>query len=175
LSPLLFVVVMDVVTAMFHTAENSAVLPPLPAGLRHRFSLYADDVIVFVRPNVEELAVVKGILGCFGEAFGMRVNFQKSAAAPIRCSEEVLKAITLSLECSKLRKEDLQLVLDKLARKLSFWKAKLLTKEGRVAFVQAVMTASVIYHLMALDVNPWFIKAVDRLRRGFLWAGKPDA
>jgi hypothetical protein len=44
-----------------------------------------------------------------------------------------------------------------------------------VAFVQAVMTASVIYHLMALDVDPWFIKAVDRLRRGFLWAGKPDA
>jgi hypothetical protein len=182
---------MDVVAAMFHTAENSAVLPPLPAGLLHRVSLYADDVVVFVRPNVEELAVVKGILGCFGEASGMRVNFQKSAATPIRCSEEVLEAITPSLECPirdlpctylglplslrKLRKKDLQLVLDKLARKLSFWKAKLLTKEGRVAFVQAVMTASVIYHLMALDVDPWFIKAVDRLRRDFHWAGKPDA
>jgi hypothetical protein len=37
------------------------------------------------------------------------------------------------------------------------------------------MTASVIYHLLALDVDPWFIKAVDKLRRGFLWAGKPDA
>jgi hypothetical protein len=73
-----------------------------------------------------------------------------------------------------INQEDLQLVLDKLARKLSFWKAKLLTKDGRVAFVQAMMTASVIYHLMALDVDPWVIKAVDRLQSGFLWDGKPD-
>jgi hypothetical protein len=36
------------------------------------------------------------------------------------------------------------------------------------------MMASVIYHMMALDVDPWFIKAVDRLRCGFLWADKPD-
>jgi hypothetical protein len=29
--------------------------------------------------------------------------------------------------------------------------------------------------MMALDVDPWFLQAVDRLRRGFLWAGKSDA
>jgi hypothetical protein len=92
---------------------------------------------------------------------------------PIRELPYTYLALPLSL--SKLRKEDLQCVLDKLARKLAFWKAKLLTKDGCVAFVQAMMTASVIYHLMALDVDPWFIKAVDRLRHGFLWAGKPDA
>jgi hypothetical protein len=74
-----------------------------------------------------------------------------------------------------LRTDDLQLVLDKLASKLAFWKARLLTKDGRVAYVQAVMTASVIYQLLALDIDPWFIDAVDRLRRDFLWAGKPGA
>jgi hypothetical protein len=37
------------------------------------------------------------------------------------------------------------------------------------------MMASVIYQLMALDIEPWFFKAVDCLRRGFLWSGKPDA
>jgi hypothetical protein len=47
--------------------------------------------------------------------------------------------------------------------------------DGRVAYMQAIMTASAIYHLMALDVDPWFIQAVDRIRRGFLWAGKPSA
>ncbi|KAM0830460.1 hypothetical protein ACQ4PT_066193 [Festuca glaucescens] len=189
--PMLFVLVMDVVAAMFNAAETSGLLPPMPAGLRHQVSLYSDDVVVFVAPRESELAVVKGILDCFGVASGMRVNFQKSAAAPIRCSQDMLDNVSQSIECpirelpctylglllslKKLRKEDLQLVLDKLARKLSFWKAKLLTKDGRVAFVQAIMKAYVIYHLMALDVDPWFFKAVDRLRRGFLWAGKPDA
>ncbi|KAM0888691.1 hypothetical protein ACQ4PT_028193 [Festuca glaucescens] len=28
---------------------------------------------------------------------------------------------------------------------------------------------------MALDVDPWFLHAVDKLRRGFLWAGKNEA
>ncbi|CAM0912886.1 unnamed protein product [Alopecurus aequalis] len=37
------------------------------------------------------------------------------------------------------------------------------------------MTASVVYHMMALDLEPWFFKAVDKLRRSFLWAGQEDA
>jgi hypothetical protein len=65
-------------------------------------------------------------------------------------------------------------VLDKLANKLAYWKARILTKDGRVAYVQAIMTASVIFQLLALDVDPWFIDVVDWLRRGFLWAGKTD-
>jgi hypothetical protein len=58
---------------------------------------------------------------------------------------------------------------------LAFWKAKLLTNDGRVAFVQAIMMASVVYQFMVFDVDPWFFKALDRLRREFLWAGKRDA
>jgi hypothetical protein len=80
----------------------------------------------------------------------------------------------LPLSVKKLSKGMLQAVLDKLAQKLALWKAKLLSKDGRVAFVQVVLTASIIYQLMALDVEPWFLKAVDKLRRGFLWAGKAD-
>ena len=46
----------------------------------------------------------------------------------------------------------MQPVLDKLANKLPHWKARLLSKEGRMIYVQVVMTASVIYQLMALDL-----------------------
>jgi hypothetical protein len=37
------------------------------------------------------------------------------------------------------------------------------------------MTASVVYQLLAIDLDPWFLKAVDKLRSGFLWAGREDA
>jgi hypothetical protein len=144
LSPLLFVLVMDVLSAMFLVAESSGVLPPLPDGLHHRVWLYADDIVVFAVPSVAELAAVKGILQCFGEASGLHVNFQKSSVAPIQCSQEVVDSVSANIGCpirqlpctylglplslKKLRKEDLQLVLEKLTRKLAFWKAKLLTK-----------------------------------------------
>jgi hypothetical protein len=81
----------------------------------------------------------------------------------------------LPLAIRKLRRSDLQPVIDKLAFNLSTWKARLLTMEGRAIYVQVVMTTSIIYQLMAIDLEPWFLQAVDKLRRGFLWAGTRDA
>jgi hypothetical protein len=81
----------------------------------------------------------------------------------------------LPLAVRKLQRTNLQPVIDKLASKLSTWKARLLTMEGRAIYVQVVMMASVIYQLMAIDLEPWFLQAVDKLRRGFLWAGFGDA
>jgi hypothetical protein len=81
----------------------------------------------------------------------------------------------LPLSISKPRKSDLPLVLDKLAAKLPFWKARLMSREGCLVYVQEVMMASVVYQLLALDLDHRFIKGVDKLRRGFLWEGKEDA
>jgi hypothetical protein len=66
-------------------------------------------------------------------------------------------------------------VLDKLAAKLPFWKARLLSREGRLTYVHVVLSSLVVYQLLALDLVPRFIKAVDKLRRGYLWAGAADA
>jgi hypothetical protein len=38
-------------------------------------------------------------------------------------------------------------------------------REERLVYVQVVMTASVVYQLLALDLDPWFIKAVEQLGR----------
>jgi hypothetical protein len=81
----------------------------------------------------------------------------------------------LPLSIGWLRKGNLQHFLDKLAAKLPHWKARLLTKEGRVTYVHAIMTASVVYQLLALDKEPWFLEAVDKLRRHFFWAGDRDS
>jgi hypothetical protein len=32
-----------------------------------------------------------------------------------------------------------------------------------------------VYHLLALDMEPWFLQEVDKLRQGSFWAGKEDA
>jgi hypothetical protein len=69
----------------------------------------------------------------------------------------------------------MQPVLENLANKLAFWKARLMSRDGRVGYVRTVMTASVVYQLMALDVDPWFLHAVDKLRHRFLWEGKNEA
>jgi hypothetical protein len=37
------------------------------------------------------------------------------------------------------------------------------------------MTSMVIYLAMAVDLPPWALKAMDKIRRGFLWRGRKDA
>jgi hypothetical protein len=44
-----------------------------------------------------------------------------------------------------------------------------------VAYVHAVLTASAIYQLLDLDLAPSVLQLIDRMRRGFLWAGREEA
>ena len=53
-------------------------------------------------------------------------------------------------------------MLDMLTYKLPSWKVRLLTKDGRLVFVQTIMTLSVVNQMMASDLAPWFFKAVDK-------------
>jgi hypothetical protein len=89
---------MDVLAVMFDAAVHVGTLPALPAGLKHRVLLYADNVVVFARPD-EELGVIRALLEYFGDASGLHVNYGKSAAAPIRCDEEAVDAISNNLQC----------------------------------------------------------------------------
>lgn len=43
---------------------------------------------------------------------------------------------------------------------------------GRITWVRFVLCATPIYVLIAIKVPKWFIKAVDKLRRAYLWKGR---
>jgi hypothetical protein len=65
LSPLLFVIAMEVLNAMFNKAGKKILLSLLNLrAVPYRISLYADDVVAFRHPVAKELLVVKSILGC---------------------------------------------------------------------------------------------------------------
>jgi hypothetical protein len=55
-------------------------------GCKHmqRISLYADDVVLFCKPNFGDFIAIREILHVFGGASGLRVNYEKSSATLIR-------------------------------------------------------------------------------------------
>jgi hypothetical protein len=90
LSPMLFVLVMDVLSSLFRAAESRGLLQSLGgAGVQSRLSIYVDDVVLFIKPIEEDLNCARMILNCFGSASGLVTNLQKSCAIPIRCDGPV--------------------------------------------------------------------------------------
>lgn len=191
LSPMMFIIIMDVLTSLVREAENRGLLHPLAAGVgQHRLSLYADDVVLFTSTDSNELNVVKNILRCFGVASGLNTNMAKSFGIPIWCDDNQILAINDAMPCElrsfpckylglplsiwRLGKTELQPILDKVADALPGWKAALLAKSGRLVLVKAVLTAIPLHVLIAINVPKWFLKAVDKFRRGFLWKGRAD-
>jgi hypothetical protein len=65
--------------------------------------------------------------------------------------------------------------LDKVAAQLHGWKADLMTRSGRRVHVQFVMTRVLIYLAMAVELPSGALKAIDKIRKCFLWRGRKDA
>jgi hypothetical protein len=192
LSPMLFILAMDVLGFLITKAENEGVLRPLAARtLQHRISFYADDVVLFLQPVAEDINLVLDILQLFGEASGLCNNVQKSSVYLISCDEAEKAVVRQLLPCDlrdfpcrylglplslkKLTREQLQPIIDRIADQLPSWKADLLSKPGRKILVQFVLTGMMIYVAMALDFPAWAYKAINKLRRNFFWRGRNEA
>jgi hypothetical protein len=88
LSPQLFVLSMEVVTLIFSKAVDYGLLSPIGNCTKlQRLSIFADDVVLFVKPTLGDLVTVRELLKLFGGATGLRVNYRKTAATLIRGEE----------------------------------------------------------------------------------------
>jgi hypothetical protein len=154
-------------------------------------SLYADDVVIFCHPDETELRAVRGILGLFGQASGLHTNFAKCSVSPIACSDEEANGAAGLMECQlapfpvkylgiplsirRLSAASFQPLVDKIADKLPTWRASMMPRAGRLALIRAVLAAIPLHQLMVLSLDKKTLKQVNKVLRGFLWAGRADA
>jgi mannosylglycoprotein endo-beta-mannosidase len=192
LSPILFILVMDVLKSLVSHASCESLLQPLVAHhVQHWISFYADDVILFLRLTRNDICLIKHLLEVFGHASGLNTNLEKSSVTPIQRFDIELGVISDMVPCEiknfpinylgiplnirKPSKSELQPLVDKVANNLPSWKASQMNKAGRLITVKVVLSAIPIYRLIALDLRKWVFKAVDKRRRGFLWKGQEQA
>lgn len=100
LSPMLFILVMDTLNFLISQATVEGLRQPLSSrSIQHWLSLYADDVVLFLRLVASDIDITASILELFGEATGLRTNVQKSNVTPIHCLESDLMVVQERLPC----------------------------------------------------------------------------
>lgn len=192
LSPMLFVLVLEVLNALIVQADLSGLLSPLPGSmLGPRLSLYADDLVIFLAPRQEDFICIRTILEVFAGASGLVTNVEKCCITPIRCTEDDVMMVQQVFPCRvapfparylgaplsvvRLRRADEQRLVDAVARRIPTWKAGLLNTAGRLTLTKATLSAIPVHVSITCCLSPWAIKQIDKSRRAFLWCGTSTA
>ncbi|KAM0829792.1 hypothetical protein ACQ4PT_066642 [Festuca glaucescens] len=184
-SPQLFVIAMEVLTLPVVKGAERGLLTNLPGcTLKQRISIYADDVAMFVKPEVHDLVVVRTIFQMFGDASGLRVNYNKTSVTVIRgdahdkmrvkhvlqceIGEFPCKYLGLQLSTRELTKAQWLPVLDHVIASLPACQRGLLARSGRLVLIKAVVMARPIHQLLVADALAWLLEEINKWTRGFL-------
>ena len=85
---MLFDIAIDTLPKILELATESRLLQPLPGNfIKFRISLYADDAVIFLKPEAQDINNLAALLQNFGMVTGLLANIEKSSVAPIRCED----------------------------------------------------------------------------------------
>jgi hypothetical protein len=94
---------MEILHFMLEKVTQEGQLAPLAdQGLCQRTSIYADDVVAFLKPRVDDLRTFAAIFDDFGVALGLRTNLSKCSAHLIRCLVDMSAQVDRELGCPVL-------------------------------------------------------------------------
>ena len=74
---------MELLNALIHEADRRAIFTPLPDKIMHHAFIYADDLVIFLSPNVNDFTNMRRILDLFAGASGLVTNVDKCFITPI--------------------------------------------------------------------------------------------
>jgi hypothetical protein len=129
------VLAVDVLGRLISHAATLGILQQLhPCRHVPVMSLYADDVVLFCHPSRSDTTAIRELLHLFGHASGLHVNYGKSSAALINCTDDDIATVTTGLGCPIVElpitylgipltirrptRDLMQLVIDRVAAKL---------------------------------------------------------
>jgi hypothetical protein len=112
---------------------------------------------LFLEPNIHMARILKWILTCFENLSGLKINYHKSDLFTINLSEAYAKFaqvfccnlgsfpfryLGVPLHFAKLRKENLQPIIDHIIMKISGWQGKLISYEGKLILIKACLASN---------------------------------
>lgn len=159
--------------------------------IKQRASVYADDLVIFLSPDRNDLLNMRRILELFAGASGLATNVDKCLITPIRCSQPQVDAalqafpykvqpfpsryLGAPLSISRIPRCEEQWLVDAVASRILTWKGDMLNGVSRATLVWSTLSAIPVHISICCCLSPWAIDEIDKRRRAFLWTGKDKA
>ena len=191
LSPLLFNLVGEVLSAMLNRASelkiiNGISLPNCKELITHL--QFADDVVLFISQDIDSIMGIKRVLQCFQVISGLKINFSKSSlygyggseqnlvewAALLGCEvgKGELKYLGATLGASPTRLKYWDPLLAKVQARVQSYDSSTLSIAGRTVLLKAVIDSIPVYWFSLFKIPSAIINKIEKVRRRFLWGGK---
>lgn len=192
LSPLIFILAIDLLQAAVNDAFQMGQLRLLIRTPNSDYSRvqYADDTILVLPTEVDQILKVKKILQDYASSVGLHINFSKSTLVPINISDDLAKELASALQYSlgtmsftylglpmgttRPFVQDLMPMVTSVERRLSS-ATSLLDYGSKLTLVNSVITSLSVYTMCSILVPAKIIDHIDKLRRRWIWAKKDDS
>ena len=190
LSPFLFNIVAEGLSILFRRAMAAGLVNGVRIGSSGpvlSYLQFADDTIIFCEASMDEEKNIKNLLRCFELLSGLKTNLHKSSLSGVGIDETVLKEFADVLKCkvqnllikylglplgaSPRSCATWKAAIDNFKKKLTLWKSKFLSFEGRVTLIKFVLCSLPVYYLSIFKMPEMVAKELDMIKARFLWGG----
>ena len=189
LLPLLFALVIEPLAIALR--QHTDIIGIRRGETEHRVSLYADDMLLYIKNPSHSLPKVLNLLKAFGTISSYKINFEKSEAMPIgseiRQSYTDLHPFKISYDKFKylgiwitrsfkdLYKANFQVQLSKLKQDLAKWELLPHSLGGRINTIKMNVFPKFLYLFQCLPIflTKSFFKNLNSQISTFIWNKKP--
>lgn len=147
---------------------------------------YADDTILFMDEDESKATNLKMIITYFEKVSGMRINYAKSELIPLGVEGDSLtpfvnifgctvgmfpiKYLGIPLHYDKLRREDIQPLVDKILKRMAGWRGKLLSYSARLTLIKACLASIPVYLPSFFKFPRWALDLINNQLAHCLWS-----
>ena len=189
LSPLLFLLIMEVLSRLLKKTECNLIRgfhvgAVNSVGMRIFHLLFANDTILFCDASRDQLLSIRLVLSCFWAFMGLKVNVGKSeivlvgevnnldALANIvhcRVGSLPMKYLGMLLGTSFKTASIWNPILEKMEKKLFGWKRLYLSKGGRLMLLKSTLSSLPTYFLSLFTIPKAVAVRLESIQKNFLW------
>ena len=177
MSPILFNIVVDMLAIMIARAKEAAQVEGVIPNLIHdglSILQYADDTVIFMSHDVEKAVNMKLLLTTFEQLSGLKINFHKSEIfcfGKAKDHEEFysqlfgcvigkypFRYLGLPMNTRKLNNKDWKVIEERIEKRLSGWKGKMLSVGGRMVLINSVLSSLPMFMMSFFELPKGVLK-----------------